>query len=240
MSIDPITVALIALALATGPVGLGGTLASIGVRTAGTALVRAVGTEIIEQVAVTGARQGLIRLLGAETTKQLERAAVSAVSGKAGALATGRTGAQQTGELVAQAAALVPAPFRMPLTGGTGVARAFDKPPQNWKPGHRGVDLTAGGSASVKAASNGVVFFAGKIGGKPTVSVMHGNGIRTTYEPVIASVKKGDTVTAGQTIGRLRPGHCTPGTCLHWGAIKGGEYIDPLTLVGQVRLLPVR
>lgn len=235
MSIDPITAALLVFALATGPAGIGTALVSAGIRTVGTTALRLAAQEIVGHGAAAGVRAGLVRILGTEGAKALEVAAVRAVGG-----APGRGAAKGAGDLAATAAALAPAPFRMPLRGGTELARAFDKPPQNWKPGHRGVDLTSRSGAAVVSASNGVVFFAGTVGGKPTVSVLHGNGVRTTYEPVVAAVKKGDAVTAGQTIGRLRPGHCAPGSCLHWGAIKGTEYIDPLTLVGQVRLLPVR
>ena len=38
------------------------------------------------------------------------------------------------------------------------------------------------------------------------------------------------------------PGHCAPATCLHWGVLRGETYLDPLVLVGAVRvmLLPLR
>jgi hypothetical protein len=90
------------------------------------------------------------------------------------------------------------------------------------------------------------VGFTGSIGGKPVVTVLHG-ARRTTYEPVVASVERGQAVAAGDVLGRLvvTDSHCFPATCLHWGLIEGHgagqHYLDPLSLVGggPVRLLPL-
>lgn len=93
------------------------------------------------------------------------------------------------------------------------------------------------------AAGNGVVVFAGRVGGKPVVSIQHPNGLRTTYEPVLASVKPGQPIGRGAAIGRLAPGgHCAPAVCLHWGARRGVAYVDPLSLLTEVSpvLLPQR
>ena len=53
------------------------------------------------------------------------------------------------------------------------------------------------------AALAGTVGFVGSIGGKPVVTVIHG-GRRTTYEPVVATVERGEAVAAGEAIGRAR------------------------------------
>ena len=88
----------------------------------------------------------------------------------------------------------------------------------------------------------GRITFAGSLAGRGVVVVDHG-GTRTTYEPVDATVSVGDTVAAGDRIGRLQLGgsHCYPAACLHWGWRDGDTYLDPLTLVGAgpVRLLPL-
>ncbi len=82
------------------------------------------------------------------------------------------------------------------------------------------------------AAGPGVVRFAGVVAGRGVVSVDHGSGIRTTYEPVTAGVRAGAVVAAGQPLGTLAAGgHCTPDACLHWGAIVDDRYVDPLTLL---------
>lgn len=119
----------------------------------------------------------------------------------------------------------------------------FDRPPQNWLPGHRGVDLVGRSGDQVTAAGNGIVTFAGLVAGKGVVVIKHG-AIRTTYEPVAASVTVGSRVRVGDLIGKLSAGqsHCSTQTsvsCLHWGLIRGETYLNPLLLVKKpVRLLP--
>lgn len=133
-----------------------------------------------------------------------------------------------------------------PLDPEPDVARDFEPPPGPWAAGHRGVDLAGSAGQSVRAALPGTVGFVGSIAGKPVVTVLHG-GRRTTYEPVVASVERGQQVAAGEVLGRLTvtDSHCFPAACLHWGLIRGTgdtqEYLDPLTLVGSgpVRLLPL-
>jgi len=119
----------------------------------------------------------------------------------------------------------------------------FDRPPQNWLPGHRGVDLVGLSGDQVFAAGNGVVTFAGLVAGKGVVVIRHGT-LRTTYEPVTASVVVGSRVRVGDLIGTLSAGesHCATKTavsCLHWGLLRGEQYLNPLALVQKrVRLLP--
>lgn len=135
---------------------------------------------------------------------------------------------------------------RRPVPGA--VLRGADIPEQNWLPGHRGVDLAAAPGDVVSASSAGTVHFAGVVAGTPLVSVDHGDGLRTTYEPVIASVSTGDTVHAGQRIGVLADAASLPSTArrgegLSWGARveapDGGSavrYIDPMSLLGLVHV----
>jgi murein DD-endopeptidase MepM/ murein hydrolase activator NlpD len=123
------------------------------------------------------------------------------------------------------------------------LSAGFDRPAQNWLPGHRGVDLIGQAGDQVLAAGNGVITFAGLVAGKGVVVIKHGS-LRTTYEPVSALVAVGSKVRVGEVIGTLTPGesHCSNQTtvsCLHWGLIRGEKYLNPLTLVQKrVRLLP--
>ena len=129
-----------------------------------------------------------------------------------------------------------------PLKPAT-LSAGFDRPAQNWLPGHRGVDLVGQSGDQVLAAGNGVVTFAGLVAGKGVVVIKHGK-LRTTYEPVAASVTVGLRVRVGDVIGTLSAGesHCSPQTtvsCLHWGLLQGEKYLNPLSLVQKrVRLLP--
>ncbi len=135
-----------------------------------------------------------------------------------------------------------PAAGAWPLTPPVRVGRAFDPPAERWDAGHRGVDLVGRPGMVVRSSLGGVVRHAAPIAGRGVVVVGHG-ATRTTYEPVAASVSRGDRVAAGQALGRLElaASHCLPGACLHWGWRRGEEYLDPLTLVtaARVRLLPV-
>jgi murein DD-endopeptidase MepM/ murein hydrolase activator NlpD len=134
--------------------------------------------------------------------------------------------------------------FVWPLDPRPAVSRQFDPPEQNWLPGHRGVDLDARVGQTVVAAGDGVVAFAGVVAGKPVVSIDHEGGLRTTYEPVEASVAAGRRVTKGDPIGTVVAGHegCASPACLHWGLRRSrDDYLDPLPLVERpvIRLLPV-
>lgn len=115
------------------------------------------------------------------------------------------------------------------------VVRGFDPPSQDWLPGHRGVDLAAPVGSSVRAAASGRVSVAQAIAGRGVVTIVHGE-LRTTYEPVRASVQVCQQVDAGEVIGTIEAGHCADG-CLHFGLKRGEEYLDPLGGSG-VRLLP--
>ncbi len=159
-----------------------------------------------------------------------------------------------------------PRPDRPPPTGAIGerawpvagtagarptIARGWEPPPAPWAPGHRGVDLLATANATVRAAAPGRVLFAGQVAGRGVLSIeVSGSGtppLRTTYEPVRPTVRKGDHVTAGQPVATLGPGpfHCSA-PCLHWGLLRGKTYLDPLSLLppsmwhsAPSRLLPV-
>lgn len=132
--------------------------------------------------------------------------------------------------------------FGWPLAPAS-VVRGFEPPPAPWLAGHRGVDLAGPPGAPVLAAGAGAVVFAGRIAGRGIVSVAHALGVRTTYEPISAVVVVGDLVASGQQIGTLAAGHpgCAVQACLHWGARRGTDYLDPLSLLGRgrVRLLPL-
>ena len=137
-----------------------------------------------------------------------------------------------------------PAPRRgvWPLAPRPQVVRPFDAPETHWGPGHRGADLAGHPGQRVRAALAGRVTFVGRVAGRGVVVVDHGS-TRTTYEPVLATVSRGERVGAGAVIGRLTStgGHCPPRACLHWGLRRGDAYLDPLTLVDAprpVRLLP--
>lgn len=110
------------------------------------------------------------------------------------------------------------------------IIRAFDPPEHDWLAGHRGVDLAADPGTSVASSAAGRVTFAGVVADRGVVVVEHG-AVRTTYEPVTAAVRPGTEVARGQLLGVVGTGgHCDH-RCLHWGALRGDDYIDPALLV---------
>ncbi|MFE8956791.1 M23 family metallopeptidase [Streptomyces althioticus] len=138
-----------------------------------------------------------------------------------------------------------------PVGGRPRVLRGWEPPASVYGPGHRGVDLAAAPGTPVRAVADGRVSFAGRVAGKGVVSVeLTGTGeppLRTTYEPVRASVPQDAEVTAGEVIGTVEAGgsHCTA-PCVHWGLLRSEAYLDPLSLLppwllhrGPSRLLPV-
>ncbi len=145
------------------------------------------------------------------------------------------------------AASPVPQPvpsgsYRWPVPGPPRLGRLFDPPATRYGSGHRGVDLVAAAGSAVLAAGDGTVVFAGGLAGRGVVSIQHPDGLRTTYEPVTATVVVGAAVRAGQQIGILEAAHpgCAAPACLHWGVRRGADsYLDPLRLIGrwEVRLL---
>ncbi|MBX7455661.1 M23 family metallopeptidase [Mycolicibacterium sp. 3033] len=133
--------------------------------------------------------------------------------------------------------------LQWPLRPRPPVVRAFDAPDRNWQRGHRGVDLAASQGQVVYAAAGGTVVFAGQLAGRPVVSIAHPGGLRTSYEPVQATVRPGQTVGEGSAIGALQAGHagCAAVACLHWGAMWGpaarADYVDPVALVVTTPIL---
>lgn len=111
------------------------------------------------------------------------------------------------------------------------VLSSYTPPRQTWAAGHRGIDLAAVPGQSVRAVAAGTVRFVGLVGGIPTLSIDHGR-LRSTYQPVHATVVIGEQVAAGQPVGSVtgQLPHCS-NSCLHLGAKIPGGYVDPLDLL---------
>lgn len=128
--------------------------------------------------------------------------------------------------------------YRPPVRGA--VLRLFDPPEVAWGAGHRGVDLTAPAASEVVAPAEGVVTVAGTVVDRGVVTIRHPDGLRSSLEPVTATVEVGDVVAAGEAVGVVTDRAAHPG--LHWGVRDGETYLDPLSLLpsaGPVVLLPV-
>jgi murein DD-endopeptidase MepM/ murein hydrolase activator NlpD len=159
------------------------------------------------------------------------------------AAAAGAAAVAGAGAVAGAARAPAATGFLLPVPPPPIVLTAFAPPANRFGAGHRGVDLAIAAGSEIRSAGTGVVVFAADLAGRGVVSIEHTGGLRTTYEPVSASVTAGAAVSAGQVIGVLQAGHpgCAPSDCLHWGArLPDRVYLDPLSLLTgwEVRLLP--
>jgi hypothetical protein len=135
--------------------------------------------------------------------------------------------------------------YAWPVVGP--VIRGFEPPPDPYGPGHRGIDIGAPFGTEMVAAQDGIVAFAGWVGGSLFISIDHDDGVRTTYSWLSGiSVSKGEAVVREQPIGQTGsgdPGSATPR--LHFGARVGDIYIDPMLLLepgavaGLIHLAPL-
>ncbi|MFA9444734.1 alpha/beta fold hydrolase [Egicoccus sp. AB-alg6-2] len=138
----------------------------------------------------------------------------------------------------AEGAAAEPVHYRPPVD--LEVVRGFAAPVHEFGAGHRGVDLAAAPGDVVVSAGDGVVAHAGDVAGTTWVTVAHPDGVTTSYGPLTAiAVRSGQEVTGGQRLGVVAAGGHGPAGDdhgLHWGARRGGVYVDPLTLLGPAKL----
>jgi len=103
----------------------------------------------------------------------------------------------------------------------------FRPPASAYGPGNRGIDYATGEGSPVRASADGLVVFAGPVGGRLHVVIGHADGVRTSYSFLAAiSVHRGQSVSGGEEVGRAGPS-------LHFGARRGEVYFDPLTLFGR-------
>ena len=117
------------------------------------------------------------------------------------------------------------------------VVDRFRPPPSPYGPGNRGIDYATVPGTEVRAAAPGEVLFAGPVGGRLHVVVLHADGVRTSYSFLASTaVVRGQWADGGQVLG-------TAGVTFHFGARVGDAYVDPLLLLagsagGFLRLVP--
>src|SRR5690606_24664148 len=113
------------------------------------------------------------------------------------------------------------------------VVQAFRAPAHDYGAGHRGMDISAAVGAEVLAPASGVVAFRGVVVDRPLITIDHGGGVVTTFEPVDSGLSPGDVVRTGDVLGTMSVGgHAAPGT-LHIGVRVHGAYVDPMLLFGD-------
>jgi murein DD-endopeptidase MepM/ murein hydrolase activator NlpD len=125
-----------------------------------------------------------------------------------------------------------------PVSSGFGGARVFNGVTRSR---HLGVDFSADVGEPVRAANRAVVTFVGALyfSGN-TVFLDHGGGLVTAYLHLSrALVARGDTVSAGQLIGRVGATGRVTGPNLHWLASYGNVMVDPMDLLTIDTAAPV-
>ncbi|WP_129662108.1 M23 family metallopeptidase [Rothia uropygialis] len=117
------------------------------------------------------------------------------------------------------------------------VERKFEKPARKWDPGHRGVDLAASPGQTIRSPTSGIVTFSGRVVDRGVITVTTDDGYLTSFEPVTEQLPRGTRVSSGDVIARRDPEQPHDGcfSCLHWGVRHGGDYVNPLLLVGALR-----
>lgn len=117
------------------------------------------------------------------------------------------------------------------------VVRGYEPPERPFGPRHLGLDYAAPPGTPVKAAGDGVVAFAGQVGGARSVALQHPSNRRTTYAYLRRlEVRAGATVRRGQVLGHSGssgPRH-EPGI-VHFGYRVNGRAEDPKALFGGSR-----
>ncbi|MEY3407925.1 MAG: hypothetical protein RL038_986 [Actinomycetota bacterium] len=118
---------------------------------------------------------------------------------------------------------------------GAQVAGWRTHPVYGYRSCHTGIDLGAPSGTSIKAAEDGRVASVGydNIYGNYTL-IAHGDGMTTFYAHQLSkSVKKGDSVKRGETIGKVGSTGWSTGPHLHWEVRIDGDPWDPMGWFGN-------
>jgi murein DD-endopeptidase MepM/ murein hydrolase activator NlpD len=122
------------------------------------------------------------------------------------------------------------AALSMPLDSDTSSAFGWRSDPfRGRRKFHNGVDLRAAYGTEVPTAAPGKVTFAGERGGYGLLVVVeHPNGVETRYAHLSSTaVQPGDSVAAGQTIGRVGSSGRSTGPHLHFEVLLDGKRVNP-------------
>ncbi|HEY4408561.1 MAG TPA: M23 family metallopeptidase [Acidimicrobiia bacterium] len=143
----------------------------------------------------------------------------------------------------ARAAPPDPGRWSPPVDGP--VLRRYEPPARPFGPRHLGLDFAAPPGTPVRAAGDGVVVFAGRVGHAWAVTIAHPGARRTTYAYLRRiRVTPGWPVPRGAVLGEsggTGPGH-GPGV-VHFGSRVGGRAEDPAPLFAapppRISLVPL-
>lgn len=122
----------------------------------------------------------------------------------------------------------------------SGFSMRFHPILQTWR-AHLGVDYAAAQGTPVRSVGHGVVESAGNMGGYGNaVVIKHPNGHTTVYAHLSKlSVKRGQSVGQGQTVGLVGATGWATGPHLHFEFRVNGVHKDPSLLARQSESVPV-
>jgi murein DD-endopeptidase MepM/ murein hydrolase activator NlpD len=115
------------------------------------------------------------------------------------------------------------------------VVDGFRLPDGPYGAGNRGLEYATAPGDQVRAIGDGLVVFAGPVAGNRAVTVLHPDGLRSSYSYLAEIVVgAGERVAQGTVIGLA-------GATFHLGVRAGGTYLDPAGLFAStgVHLVPV-
>ncbi len=114
----------------------------------------------------------------------------------------------------------------------------FRPPATPYGAGNRGLEYDTEPGHAVVASAPGTVVFAGGVGRTRHVTVLHADGLRTSY-----SFLRSIAVRAGEVVGQGTP-LGSAATRFHFGVRAGSAYLDPAVLLAAgspvVWLVPVQ
>ena len=116
------------------------------------------------------------------------------------------------------------------------VVDSFRAPAHVGAPGNRGLEYEPSPGQPVWASAAGEVVFAGPVARNRFVTVLHRDGLRTSYGYLgWIAVDEGDLVAPGQLLG-------TTSDRFFFSVRTGDQYLDPALVLsaGRVRLIPHR
>jgi murein DD-endopeptidase MepM/ murein hydrolase activator NlpD len=114
------------------------------------------------------------------------------------------------------------------------VVDPFRAPASPYAAGNRGLDYETIPGQPVTAIGDGVVVFAGQVAHQRFVTILHPDGLRSSYSWLASiSVSVGERVDRGQQLG-------VAGGRFQLGVRRGSAYLDPARLFGRgrARLVP--
>jgi murein DD-endopeptidase MepM/ murein hydrolase activator NlpD len=115
------------------------------------------------------------------------------------------------------------------------VVDGFRLPDGPYGAGNRGLEYATAFGDPVRAIGDGLVVFAGPVAGTWAVTVLHPDGLRSSYSYLSeVRVDVGEHVLLGTTVGLA-------GETFHLGVRAGGTYLDPAGLFATVavHLVPI-